>query len=56
MDIQIIIVAVIIILALLFVGKNVWRKAKSFAPKGDCGADCGCDAKGKAKKSLKPTR
>jgi len=49
MDWQILIVIAIIALALLFVGKNVWRKAKSFVPKGDCGADCGCDAKGKAK-------
>jgi hypothetical protein len=49
MDWQILIVIAIIVLALLYVGKNVWRKAKSFAPKGDCGADCGCDAKAKAK-------
>ena len=47
MNWQTLIVIVIIALALGYVGKNVWRKAKSFAPKGDCGADCGCDAKSK---------
>lgn len=47
MDVQIIIVAVIIFLAVFFVGKNIWRKAKSFSPKGGCGASCGCDAKEK---------
>jgi hypothetical protein len=50
MNWQIIIVAIIIGLALLYVGRNFLRKAKSFSPKGGCGSDCGCDVKGKAVK------
>lgn len=49
MDLQTIIVAIILLLAGLYVGKMFLRKTKSFAPKGDCGSDCGCDAKVKAK-------
>lgn len=50
MNWQIIIVAIIISVALLYVGRNFWRKAKSFTPKGGCGSDCGCSAKAKTVK------
>jgi hypothetical protein len=50
MNLQIIIVAIIITAALLYVGRNFWRKAKSFSPKGGCGSDCGCDTKAKTVK------
>lgn len=44
MDFQIVIVAVIIVAALLYVGRMAWRKTKSFSSKtGSCGSDCGCD-------------
>ncbi|HEY0427559.1 MAG TPA: FeoB-associated Cys-rich membrane protein [Pyrinomonadaceae bacterium] len=48
MNWQILIVIVIIALALLFVGRNFWRKTKSFSPKGNCGNDCGCGEKTKS--------
>ena len=53
MNWQILIVMVIVALALLYVGANVWRKAKSFSPKGNCGTDCGCESKGKIAKQVK---
>lgn len=48
MNWQIVVVAVIIAAALLFVAKGFWRKARAFSPKGRCGADCGCETKEKA--------
>jgi hypothetical protein len=46
MDFQIIIVALIILAALLYAGRNVWRKLKAFKPKQkSCGTDCGCGEK-----------
>jgi hypothetical protein len=45
MNWQIVVVAIIIFSALFFVGKNFWRKARSFSAKSDCGAGCGCEAK-----------
>jgi hypothetical protein len=52
MDIQNIIVGTIIILALFYVGLNVWRKVKSFSSKSSCGTDCGCGSKSSAKNSF----
>jgi FeoB-associated Cys-rich membrane protein len=48
MNWQIVIVAIIVLLAILFVGRNFLRKAKAFSPKGNCGSDCGCETKEKA--------
>jgi hypothetical protein len=46
MDIQNIIVAIILIIAALYVGKKMFGKIKSFSPKDkNCGNDCGCDSK-----------
>ncbi len=45
MDIQTIIVAIIILIALLYVGKMLFAKVKSFSTKSNCGNDCGCDSK-----------
>lgn len=43
MDLQTIIVAIIILLAFLYVGKNILRKTRAFSPKStSCGSDCGC--------------
>jgi len=47
MNWQIVIVAIIILLALLYVSKNLWLKAKSFSPKSSCATDCGCEKKSK---------
>jgi hypothetical protein len=49
MDIQTIIVAIVILLAFLYVGKIVLGKVKSFSPKSSCASDCGCGTKAKAK-------
>lgn len=49
MNWQLLIVSAIILLAIFFIAKNFLLKAKSFSPKNDCGADCGCDSKQKAK-------
>lgn len=53
MDFQVIIVALIVLLALLYVGKAVAQKLKSFSAKSSaCASDCGCgDAKANEKKS-----
>ncbi|NJM53190.1 MAG: FeoB-associated Cys-rich membrane protein [Blastocatellia bacterium] len=45
MDFQTIIVAIIIIIALLYVGKIVFLKIKSFSAKSNCGNDCSCSSK-----------
>jgi hypothetical protein len=47
MDFQTIIVAIILLLAALYVGKIFLRRTKSFDTKNDCGANCGCDNKAK---------
>ncbi|MGI8786365.1 MAG: FeoB-associated Cys-rich membrane protein [Pyrinomonadaceae bacterium] len=49
MDVQIIIVAVIVLAACLYVGQMIWRKTKSFSSKSSCGSDCGCEGKQKNK-------
>jgi hypothetical protein len=49
MDLQTIIVVIILLLAGIYVGRIFFRKTKSFNAKGDCGNDCGCDTKVKAK-------
>jgi hypothetical protein len=45
MEIQTIIVAIVIFIALFYVGKIALAKVKSFSAKSNCGNDCGCDAK-----------
>lgn len=45
MDIQTIIVAIIIFIALTYVGKMIFDKLKSFSTKSDCGNNCGCGEK-----------
>ena len=46
MDLQTVIVALIILAAILYAGRNVLRKMKAFKPKAkSCGADCGCGEK-----------
>ena len=45
MEIQTIIVAIIILIALFYVGKMALAKVKSFSPKSNCGNDCSCDSK-----------
>ncbi|MGI8639843.1 MAG: FeoB-associated Cys-rich membrane protein [Pyrinomonadaceae bacterium] len=53
MNFQIIIVGLIIFIALLYVGANVWRKVRSFSVKSSCGTgDCGCGTKSQSKKSF----
>lgn len=48
MDLQTIIVGFIILLAAIYVGKNVVRKVRGFSPKSmSCGSDCGCGVKDK---------
>jgi hypothetical protein len=47
MDFQIVIVGVIILLALLYVGRAIFGKIKSFSPNQSCGSDCGCGVKDK---------
>lgn len=49
MEIQNIIVGIIIFAALVYVGKMVLGKAKSFSGNESCGSDCGCETKSKAK-------
>jgi hypothetical protein len=40
---QLLLVALIVIGALLFVGRTAWRSlAAARAPKSGCGSDCGC--------------
>jgi Na+/proline symporter len=42
MNIQSIIVALIILFAVVYIGKLTWQKAKSFSPKGkSCETGCG---------------
>lgn len=46
MDIQIIIVALIILAAIAYAGNLARHKLKAFKPKDkSCGADCGCETK-----------
>jgi len=42
MDFQIVIVAIIVFVALAYVGRRILHKTKSFSSKSSCGADCGC--------------
>ncbi len=49
MEVQNIIVGIIILAALVYVGKIVLGKVKSFSGNESCGADCGCETKSKAK-------
>ncbi|MEP7036704.1 MAG: FeoB-associated Cys-rich membrane protein [Acidobacteriota bacterium] len=50
MNFQTIIVGIIILIALFYIGANVWRKVKSFSGKSSCGTgDCGCGTKSKSK-------
>jgi len=41
-DIQLLIVAAVIVGALVFAGLTFARKTRGFSAKADCGADCGC--------------
>jgi len=50
MDTQTIIVSVIILAAVIYVGLMIWRKVKSFSPKGVCGSGCGCESGSKTSK------
>jgi len=53
MSVQNLIVGIIIILALFYIGRIVWRRIKSFFPKSSCGTDdCGCGTKSKPQKSF----
>ncbi|MDQ3089020.1 MAG: FeoB-associated Cys-rich membrane protein [Acidobacteriota bacterium] len=56
MDIQNSIVGTIILLALLYVGSNIWRKVKSFSGKSSCGSNCGCGSKSSPKDSFEQIR
>lgn len=47
MDIQIIIVMIIVFAALVYVGRMIWRKAKSASKHSACASDCGCENKAK---------
>ena len=47
MDIQTVIVLLIVTGALLYFGSGMLKKARSFAPKADCGDDCGCGSTSK---------
>lgn len=47
MNWQLLIVLAIVLLAVFFIAKNFLLKAKSFSPKSNCGADCGCGDKEK---------
>lgn len=47
MNVQNIIVGLIILAALLYVGKMVLAKIKSFSGNESCGGDCGCETKAK---------
>jgi len=42
MDFQTVIVAIIVFVALAYVGRRILHKTKSFSSKSSCGADCGC--------------
>ena len=42
MDFQSIVVAVVILAALAYIGRRVWRKINSFSEKSSCGIGCGC--------------
>jgi hypothetical protein len=42
MEIQSILAAIILILAIVFIARGFLQKAKSFAPKSSCKSDCGC--------------
>ena len=45
MNFQTLIVGAIVLLALLYIGKSVLSKAKSFSAESSCGSDCGCGVK-----------
>ncbi len=49
MNIQNIIVLCIVLAAAVYVANMFWQKAKATTKKGDCGSDCGCGPKSKAK-------
>lgn len=43
MDTQLIVVALIVTVAVFFVGRRAWRSiAAARKPKSGCGSDCGC--------------
>jgi hypothetical protein len=44
MDIQFFMVGMIIVVASLYIGKQIYLKLKSTTSKSSCGSDCGCDA------------
>jgi hypothetical protein len=53
MDVQNIIVYLIVLAAVIYAGKSVWGKVKSFSVKSGCGNNCGCgDSKSSVKNSV----
>jgi hypothetical protein len=53
MVVQYVIVALIIAAALIFAGRSLYLRTRSFSKKSGCDADCGCGGKSK-KLSSKP--
>lgn len=47
MEFQAIIVGLVVLISLLFIGRYLILKAKSFSSKSNCEVDCGCSTKAK---------
>ncbi|MEP7212057.1 MAG: hypothetical protein ABI791_03220 [Acidobacteriota bacterium] len=47
MDLQLLIVALLILGAFTLVGRAAWRRSRSFTVKSGCETDCGCGGKSK---------
>jgi hypothetical protein len=53
MDAQLLIVSLILLIAIAFAGRAIYRRTRSFSPKSGCDADCGCGGESQ-KLSSKP--
>jgi len=50
LEIQNIIAAILLAGAFAYAGTMLWKKARAFSNKGNCGDDCSCSAKTKISK------
>ena len=52
MDVQTVIVGIIILAAVVYAARMIWKKMRGFSSKAGCATNCGCDAAAAKPKNL----